>query len=306
MKKLTTEEFVTKAMVVHEGKYSYENTNYVLSRVPTTITCSIHGDYLQTPNDHLSGAGCHKCGYGRQSKAFTVKDFVEKAKSVHGDTYDYSITTYVNMKTPVQIICKTHGIVDVHPDAHTRGTGCRKCADEANSANYTFTPSQFKERSALIHNGYYDYTKSVYTKAIEKLTITCPVHGDFEQTAISHLQGHGCLGCVSSSVCYTSLPTTLYYVRLELNGILRYKVGITSKDVYSRFRSELLLGMKLDTVYTYDYLTGRDAFLEEQRLLQACKTVKSPLPGFLYRDSGISELLSEGSCEIMQQLFPTV
>lgn len=57
------------------------------------------------------------------------------------------------------------------------------------------TTKVFKDRSKKVHNNYYDYSKSVYTGANNKLIITCPIHGDFEQIPYSHLRGHGCVTC---------------------------------------------------------------------------------------------------------------
>jgi hypothetical protein len=46
-----------------------------------------------------------------------------------------------------------------------------------------------------IHGNTYSYTKAVYVNAITKLTITCPLHGDFEQSSNVHLRGDGCPTC---------------------------------------------------------------------------------------------------------------
>lgn len=54
-------EFVGKAKAKHCNRYSYTKTVYVLSRDKVIITCSIHGDFTQTPNSHLHGCGCLKC-----------------------------------------------------------------------------------------------------------------------------------------------------------------------------------------------------------------------------------------------------
>ena len=57
------------------------------------------------------------------------------------------------------------------------------------------TTSDFIERATAVHNGKYGYSKAEYFKACVKVVITCPVHGDFEQTASDHLYGAGCKGC---------------------------------------------------------------------------------------------------------------
>lgn len=298
MKPLTTNEFISKSQLLYPNKFEYTKTSYVNTTTPVVITCKIHGDFTQIPNYHLTGAsGCTMCGYGRKRKTFTTDDFIEKAKAIHGDTYDYSITKYVNMKTSINIICKHHGVITVNPDSHARGAGCRLCADIANSEKYTFSTDKFIEISTLKHVGRYTYTKAVYTKAIDKITITCPIHGDFEQTAISHMLGSGCKHCATSSACYTELPTILYYVAITSpEGITKYKVGITTKNITSRFSSELSLGYTVDIIDTVQVETGRPAFLCEQAILKELKHDRFIIPDvgvtFLYRGSGDTELLN--------------
>jgi len=55
------------------------------------------------------------------------KTFIEKAKKVHGNRYDYSLVKYVNAKTKIKIICKNHGVYETTPDTHLRGSKCSKC-----------------------------------------------------------------------------------------------------------------------------------------------------------------------------------
>lgn len=64
-------------------------------------------------------------------KKLTKEIFIEKAKKVHGDKYDYSKTVYINAKTPLIVTCKKHGDFYVIPNKHTSGnkTGCPKCAE---------------------------------------------------------------------------------------------------------------------------------------------------------------------------------
>lgn len=61
-------------------------------------------------------------------KALTDKEFIQKAKEVHGDKYDYSLVEYKNARTKVKIICPIHGIFEQTPDSHiNRKTECPKC-----------------------------------------------------------------------------------------------------------------------------------------------------------------------------------
>ena len=50
--------------------------------------------------------------------------FLEKAKSIHGDKYDYSLVNYLNNYTPVKIICPIHGVFEQKPTYHIdKGNG---------------------------------------------------------------------------------------------------------------------------------------------------------------------------------------
>ena len=107
MTKLTTEEFIKKAREVHGDKYDYSKVEYVKSKAKVTIICPEHGEFLQTPQKHLYGQGCPKCGHKSE---LTTEEFIKKAREVHGDKYDYSNVEYVDAKTNVCIICKQHGV----------------------------------------------------------------------------------------------------------------------------------------------------------------------------------------------------
>ena len=60
----------------------------------------------------------------------TTEQFIEEARQVHGDKYDYSKVEYVNSATKVCIICPIHGEFWQRPNDHIRGIGCRKCSSE--------------------------------------------------------------------------------------------------------------------------------------------------------------------------------
>jgi len=123
-KRLTTEDFITKAKEVHGDKFDYSLVTYIGAHTKVKIICPIHGEFTQPPNDHLKGFGCCKCS--RKCK-HTLNTFIEKANEVHNGRYDYSLVGYKNNKTNVKIICKTHGVFTKRPDTHLQGYGCPQC-----------------------------------------------------------------------------------------------------------------------------------------------------------------------------------
>ena len=64
----TTEEWVTHANIVHEGKYDYSKVNYVNASTKVCIICPIHGEFWQTPPNHMNGANCPHCNSDNKSK----------------------------------------------------------------------------------------------------------------------------------------------------------------------------------------------------------------------------------------------
>lgn len=117
--------FVEKANIVHNNYYDYSKITYVSAITPIIIICQIHGEFSQTPHQHLSGGGCQKCG---GSLPLTIDLFIEKSNKVHNFKYIYSKSIFVNTKTKLVITCKDHGDFKQSPEHHFEGKGCPACA----------------------------------------------------------------------------------------------------------------------------------------------------------------------------------
>ena len=124
-----------------------------------------------------------------------TENFINKAKKIHGDKYDYSKVNYVNSKTKVCIICPKHGEFWQEPRHHLSKHGCPMCGKENSDRKQSLTLNEFIEKSNQIHNGKYSYDKVNYVNAETKVCIICPKHGEFWQAPHSHLRGQGCPKC---------------------------------------------------------------------------------------------------------------
>lgn len=133
----TLDQFVEEANIVHNYKYDYSKFNYISSHIKGIVICPIHGEFEISPANHLSGKNCPKCALESRVKlkSLTKEEFVEKAKQVHGNKYDYSKTIYVNNHTPTTIICSKHGEFLQQPSNHLRGS-CRQSHGEQFVTNY--------------------------------------------------------------------------------------------------------------------------------------------------------------------------
>lgn len=185
--------FIKKAILVHGDKYDYSKVEYIDSQTKVCVICPEHGEFLIRPYSHLQGNGCRKC-YDKQTsdrKKDTTEKFIEKAKKIHGDKYDYSKVSYTSSNEEVCLICPKHGEFWQKPNHHLQGSGCPKCSLE----RPCMTTEEWIKKAILVHGDKYDYSKTEYKSPHSLVTITCPVHGDFKQRATYHLSGNGCQKC---------------------------------------------------------------------------------------------------------------
>ena len=128
-------------------------------------------------------------------RRITSTDFIARARLVHGDRYDYSQADYKDSKSKIVIICREHGPFTQTPGNHTSGYGCLKCGFKNAGQYHKKDTEKFIQEAKAIHGDRYDYSSADYKGAREKLTITCPKHGPFSQTAFVHLRGDNGSGC---------------------------------------------------------------------------------------------------------------
>lgn len=201
--KYNTELFIQKAKEKFPN-YDYSKSIYTKARNKLIVTCPIHGDFEVSPDNHLNkGSGCPKCKYTKESntvKQKAAETFAQKARKVHGEKYDYSKVKYIDAHTKVCILCPKHGEFWQTPNNHLSGNGCKLCANEKISKDQTLSTQEFVEKASIVHNNKYNYSKVNYISSRDKVIITCPIHGDFEQTPDRHLRGNGCPNVISPTV----------------------------------------------------------------------------------------------------------
>jgi hypothetical protein len=214
-KPITKDEFVRRSKEVHGDKYTYDNVVYIASNKKVMITCPLHGDFPQSPSNHLLGKeGCKPC-YSKLMSSNT-EDFIKKAQQIHFlydedgkkiPKYTYDNVVYYNAIEDVNITCPLHGDFPQPPRDHLVGKGCYECGIESRKSN----TKDFIKNSQEIHFLYdedgnkipkYTYDNVVYIASYKKVMITCPIHspkhGDFPQSPNNHLQGYGCPWCKES------------------------------------------------------------------------------------------------------------
>ena len=197
---VTTESFIAKAKKVHNNKYDYSKVEYRKSSQNVCIICPKHGEFWQTPNNHLSGKGCRFCSQEKCAQNYRKgKDvFIAESMKIHKNKYDYSQVEYINNKHKVCIICPAHGSFWQTPSGHLKGQGCPRCGIEQSVLTKKLELSDFIKRANSVHECKYDYSHVQYKNIDTKIKIICPQHGMFLQKPYHHLNGCGCPKCKSS------------------------------------------------------------------------------------------------------------
>lgn len=215
---LTADEFFTKIKNIFGNIYDYSKAIYRDSNHKIKLYCK-HCDiwFERSTTALLKGKGCPYCQKGTSD---TYKIFVEKAKNVHGDKYDYDKQTFNLSNSKVKIYCKKckRWFWQVK-SAHISGKGCLICAGKERK-----TTKKFIEEAKLIHGNKYDYSKTKYVRAWDKVIIFCnKCHKYFNMRARLHLDGQGCPNCMPISKGEDKIKELLtnYKIKFEQQKIFQ-------------------------------------------------------------------------------------
>jgi len=142
--------FIEKAMEVQHGKYSYDHFVFVNTHTKGWITCPIHGDFLQTPHNHLQGQGCPICGkeYAQQWSKNDYAHFLKRAEEKFGKRFIYSNIEkeYENNHSKITIKCNTCGHIFT-----------KRAGDHLSSPNGGCSGHKNHELISLDFNGIWNY-----------------------------------------------------------------------------------------------------------------------------------------------------
>lgn len=218
--------------------------------------------------------------FGRTN--YNIDSAIDKTKYLqlqlmdkYGDIFDYSLVKHVGkLNSNITLICKTHGAFKVHIYSVLRREGnCPVCSKAIFKLKTTSTIEDFIKKANLVHNNQYDYSKTIYNGSINKLKITCPMHGEFEQLANGHLQGYGCKECgnIKNSTISAERPNIwshtgwkesglksknfdsfkVYIIECWENDEKFYKIGKTYLKLKLRFESKRAIPYKWKVIKIY-------------------------------------------------------
>lgn len=194
---INNEVFIQDAIRVHGNKYNYSLINYKNNYSKVKIICPIHGQFEQSYQKHCHlKRGCWECG--KKSCVDKIKlsqeQFIEKARKIHGDKYDYSLVEYISSQEKIKIICPIHGVFEQVSTSHLQGVNCKNCS------HIKLGKSSRKGKEKVLktfyekHGNSYSYDIPDDIKTSDKITIKCPNHGEFSQIVSVHYNS-GCPKC---------------------------------------------------------------------------------------------------------------
>jgi len=246
---------------------SYKTANFKLKIKHNTCGTILY----MSPNSFISKK--EKCKFCRD------KIFLEKLEQTfrnsHKNLYNYNMNSYSGMLNNMEMICEKHGVFNQSPVNHSQGKGCKYCnIDDGFGVQMTIL--DFITKCSEVHNNLYDYSESVYTRAIDPINIICSKHGLYTQKqAQYHLSGSGCPICgIKKSIFndgdyYKDQKLILYYVLID--GC-QWKIGVTLARHYKNHKETIRKRFRKDfeKMKILDYLIfddGEIGFNLEQKII---------------------------------------
>lgn len=194
-KKKTIEQFIQEAKKIHKDKYNYDYVEYKNDKTKIKIWCnSCKAFFMQTPHCHLKKQGCPFCE--KNNRKMDINIFIERAKKIHNNKYEYNNIIYNGTKKKIKIFCnKCKNYFFQTPGSHLRGNGCPYCA-----GNFHHTKDDFIKKAQKIHGKVkYSYEQIKYINNRTKVLIYCNnCKKYFNQLPSSHTSGVGCPYCSMS------------------------------------------------------------------------------------------------------------
>lgn len=236
---LTQEEFIRRLDKVNPNRKfeiisEYRNIKSSILVKDNNGICSLTAENLLMGKNPSIKSAINKAVY-----------FINIAKEIHGDKYDYSLVKYVNSKTKVKIICKNCEMYFYQiPSSHLRGANCSYCSFKHQTKIKTRTLEQFIQKAHIVHNFKYDYSKFIYVNTHVPGIIICPEHNQFMCSPANHQRGKGCMECSllnqgfskSKFIARSEGKESQFYILRFYNASEEfYKMGFTSIRLNNRF-----------------------------------------------------------------------
>ncbi len=145
----------------------------------------------------------------------TQEEFLELAKEVHGDRYDYSEAVYTHAHGKVKIHCKLHGPFEQSANTHIRGAGCIPCANKVTTSYTKKDLEYYIPKLTELHKDKYDFSDFGYVNSKTKGNVLCKVCDTYFKIDMEHLlRGQGCNNCGTGGY-KPNVSCSLYVIAID-------------------------------------------------------------------------------------------
>ena len=196
---LSFEEFVQKSRKKHGDKHEYFKDVYINASTKTKIYCKKCQQYFyQLPKFHYTRHGCPICN--PMPSKLTQDEFVKRLKETHPNLI--LLSNYEGNKKKVTVKCTIHNkVFEITPNRLNAGRNCPECYNERRGKTLIKPIQQVIDEANNVHNNFFRYPSidGEYKTSKSKITIICPLHGEFKQSMNKHInQKQGCPKCNKS------------------------------------------------------------------------------------------------------------
>ena len=281
--------YIDKANKIHNKKYTYKTTTPIIN-IEThkfTITCKLHGEFVQTIKNHLNGQECPKCGRAKANASNTTpfSKAVSNANEIHSNNYLYNEASYSNIRAKTEMQCvKCNKTFKMSFDSHiNQKQGCPYCK------GLYKTLHDVNKALHAIDSNYVLITDSQLcdpTTVASVVSFNCTIHGEVKRKVRDIYRGLGCRQCRTNGFSILK-PGILYY--LSINNGAAYKIGITNHSVDKRFTKEEL--ESITVLKEWHFEDGYECYKQEQYIKKMYKDYK--YKGHNLLTSGNTELFNK-------------
>lgn len=229
---ITKNNFFEKAKEKFGDKFDYSKSIYTKADEDIIIICPKHGEFITKPGNFIRSIhGCKKCAnehLGKNQRKSPEK-FIEECKKVWGNRYIYEKTNYIDCETKVIVTCPIHGDFETRPADFLRKHGCPKCkgvkTSILNKKIHRWTLEDFINKSKLLYDNLFDYSKVIYVNNRTKVLI----HSNL----------------LNEDFLITPNHFLAYEVPKKYLGLSKYETGKLNKEIFIQ-RAKLIYGNKYD------------------------------------------------------------
>jgi very-short-patch-repair endonuclease/Zn finger protein HypA/HybF involved in hydrogenase expression len=234
-KKITQENFLNAVREKHGDKWDVSNVQYVNKKQILGLSCPDCKDNFETTTEKLmDGFGCPRC----EGRIKDLRYFVEEAKKVHGDEYDYSECYLSHNKSGAIVLnnirCKHHGLYSTRANVHIQQKcKCPKCYPPKDKIPLEERRDAYIRRAIKIHGeGRFDYSQVDYHRKRDKVKIRCIIHDYwFYQSLEEHTKKKSMGGCPLCSETTGEREVRLFLEKKKLEYTAQMEIENIRPDI---------------------------------------------------------------------------